>query len=171
MPEPSQNAVRFGDAVDEARWSGVAPPERTVRDGDAPHAAGERHIRQPALLREVAVARRKQAVLPSRQEDVRELQPLGPMQGHQAHTGGIVLAGCAGRESGVVEQFAGGVEAAGEMDQLLQVLEPVLGRLCFALAEHGAVASRIQQQRELIGERRFGVSPDASDGVCETMAR
>ena len=71
----------------------------------------------------------------------------------------------------MVEQFAGGVEAAGELDQLLQVLEPVLGRLCLALAQHRAVAGRIQQQRELIGERRLAVPPDAPDGVCETVTR
>ncbi len=60
---------------------------------------------------------------------------------------------------------------AGELDQLLQVLEPVLGGLCLALAQHCAVAGRIQQQRELIGERRLGVPPDASDCVREGVAR
>jgi hypothetical protein len=55
-------------------------------------------------------------MLPGLQEDVRELQRCGRVQCYQSHAGTLVLAGSTGRESGVVEQFAGGVELAGELD-------------------------------------------------------
>jgi hypothetical protein len=59
MSKPSDDTMLFGDVLNEALWTGVPPPESAMRNGDAPHAAGECHIREPKLLREIAAARRK----------------------------------------------------------------------------------------------------------------
>jgi hypothetical protein len=116
MSKPSHDTKLFGDVLDAALWTGVAAPESAMRNGDASHAAGECHIREPKRLREIAAARRKSAMLPGQHEDVRELPRCGRTRCYQSHAGTLVLAGFTGRESGLVEQFAGGVELAGELD-------------------------------------------------------
>ena len=100
----------FGDVLDAALWTGVAAPESAMRNGDASHAAGECHIHEPKLLREIAAAPRKSAMLPGCHEDVRELQRCGRTQCYLSHAGTLVLAGSTGRERGLVERFTGGVE-------------------------------------------------------------
>lgn len=80
MSKPPHDTKLFGDVLDAALWTGVAAPESAMRNGDASHAAGECHIREPKLLREIAAARRKSAMLPGRHEDVRELQRCGRTQ-------------------------------------------------------------------------------------------
>ena len=110
MSKPPHDKKLFGDVLGAALWTGVAAPESAMRNGDASHAAGECHIREPKLLREIAAAPRKSAMLPGRHEDVRELQRCGRTQCYLSHAGTLVLAGSTGRESGLVERFAGGVE-------------------------------------------------------------
>ena len=57
---------------------------------------------------------------------MRKLEPLRLVHGHQAHAIGSFILRAAGGERRMVEQLARRMEAAGERDQLLQVLEPVL---------------------------------------------
>ncbi len=46
----------------------------------------------------------------------------------------------------MIEKLPRGVKAAGERDELLQVLEPPFRRLGAAVAQHAAIAGRIEQQ-------------------------
>ena len=70
----------------------------------------------------------------------------------------------------MVQQLAGGMEATGELDQLLQIVEAAFGRLSLAVAQHGAIAGRVEQQRQLVGERMLGVAADAADCIGESQA-
>jgi hypothetical protein len=57
------------------------------------------------------------------------------------------------------------MEARGERDQLLEIIEPACGVLGLALAKHPAIAAGVQEQGELIGERDGGILADATDLV------
>ena len=61
------------------------------------------------------------------------------------------------------------MEAAGELDQLLHVLQPPFGRLRPALPQHGAVAGRVQQQRDLVGKRRPPIPTNAAHRIDEAQ--
>ena len=67
----------------------------------------------------------------------------------------------------MVKQLARGVEAARQCDQLLHVLQATFRRLRFAVAQHRAIAGRIQQQRELVREGRRAISGNPFDRVGE----
>src|SRR4051812_9742857 len=71
------------------------------------------------FLRGVAIVGRKSPSLPRRQEHVAEFQPLALVQRHQPHPPVLILVRAAGGQRRMVEQFARGVEAARELDQLL----------------------------------------------------
>ena len=70
----------------------------------------------------------------------------------------------------MVEQFARVVELAGELNKLLDVVEPSLGCLGSAVAQHLAVAACVEEQGELVGDGRTGLSRDVADGVGERQS-
>src|SRR5208283_5588529 len=74
----------------------------------------------------------------------------------------------------MVEQFAGGMEAAGDIDELGEIFEFLLHILGAAHPEHGAVACPIEQERELIRKRQaplFGDGPDRMDELKACLLR
>src|SRR3984885_10500010 len=70
----------------------------------------------------------------------------------------------------MVEQFARVVELAGELNKLLDVVEPSLGCLGSAVAQHLAVAGRVEDEGELVGDGRTGLSRDVADGIGERQS-
>ena len=130
-------------------------------DGDPAHAAGQGDIGKPSLLVAIAIIGGKGTRLPSRQEDLRKFEAFCLMEGHQPDLRGLVLVGTAGSQGRVVEKVAGGVKGAGELEEFAEVLKPVFRRLGLALAQHGAIARRVEKKRELIGEgvRSVGANP------------
>ena len=77
---------------------------------------------------------------------MRELQTFGLVQGHQLHAAGFLFVRTAGGEGGMIEKLARRVEAAGELHELLQVLEPPFHRFGAAFAQHAAIAGCVEQQ-------------------------
>ena len=108
-------------------------------------------IGQPALLLEpgqaLVVERAlvgEQAFLPARQEHGVELQPLGGMQGHDAHHVAARALGIVGEQGHVLEEGGQGVEFLQGVGQLLQVLQPPLGLGRTIEAQHVGVAQLVQ---------------------------
>src|SRR5271157_3103503 len=131
-------------------------------DGDPAHASGQGDVGEPSLL--VAINAKvggKGARLPGRQEDMWEFQALRLVERHQPDPRGLVLVGTASSKGRVVEKVAGGVKGAGELEEFAKVLEPVFRRLGLALAQHGAIARRVEKKREVIreGGRSVGANP------------
>ena len=81
--------------------------------------------------------------LESGQKDMRELETLGFVQGHEADRVAVPLPRPVRRQRGVVEQFAGGMEAAGDIDELGEIFELRLHVLGPAHPEHFAVAGPV----------------------------
>src|SRR5208337_4527433 len=88
-------------------------------------------------------------------------QALRLMERHQPDPGGLVLAGAAGSQGRMVEKVAGGVKGSSELEEFGKVLEAVFRLLGLALAQHGAIARRVEKKRELIreGVRIVGANP------------
>ncbi len=105
---------------------------------------------------------------------MRELETLGFVQGHEADRVAVPLPRPVRRQRGVVEQFAGGMEAAGDIDELGEIFELRLHVLGPAHPEHFAVTGPVEQERKLIGERQaslFGDRPDRMDELKPCFLR
>ena len=152
VTQPAEHAVRLRDVIEEGRGKCGAAPEAAIGNGDPAHAAGQGDIGEPSLLVAIGVVGGKGARLPGRQEDLGEFEALRLVQCHQADPRGLVLAGAAGRQGRMVKEVAGGVKGAGELEEFAKVLEPVFGGLGLALAQHGAIACRVEEKRELVSE-------------------
>ena len=145
--QPADHAAIVGDVGDEGGGGAWATAKAGTGNADAPHAAREGDISEATSVG-FAIIGGKCAGFPGRQENMAEFEALGLVQGHQPDPRGLVFIGPAGSERGVVEQFAGGVKRAGELEEFGKVLKPVFGRLGLALAQHGAIAGRIEKKRE-----------------------
>ena len=139
-------------------------------DGDLAHASGQGDIGEPSLLVAIGVVGGEGAGLPSRQEDLRKFEALRLMERHQPDPRGLVLVGTAGSQGRVVEKVAGGVKGAGELEEFAEVLKPVFRRLGLALAQHGAIARRVEKKREVIREGVRIVSTNPPDCTREVQS-
>ena len=122
--------------------------------------AGEADVGEPplllqpllAVLVEAALAG-KDALLPAGQEDQRELQPLGGVQGHDPHRVLALAAVEIEHQGDVLEIGAEAVERPHRLDQLLQIVEPRLAG------------------RPLVGAQRLDIAALLEDGLGEALVR
>ena len=70
----------------------------------------------------------------ARQEDVRKLEPLGFVQGHQIDHVFIPIPFAVRRQRRLIQEFPRAVEAAGDVEQFPEIFEPLLHILRPALA-------------------------------------
>ena len=104
MVQPAGDPVPVVNVVEEQRRGGGPAAVIAIGDRDAAHAAGDCDLGEPALLGRIAVVRREHACFPGGKEDVRKLETLGLVQGHQLHATGRFFIGAAGGEGGMVEK-------------------------------------------------------------------
>ena len=167
VTQPAEHAVRLRDVIEEGRGKRGAAPEAAIGNGDPAHAAGQGDIGEASLLVAIGVVGGKGARLPGGQENLRKFEALCLMERHQPDPGGLVLAGAAGRQGRMVEEVAGGVKGAGELEEFGKVFKPVFGRLGLAVAQHGAIARRVEKKRELISKRVRIIRANPPDGIRE----
>jgi hypothetical protein len=73
------------------------------------------------------------------QEDVRKLEPLGFVQGHQTDDVFVPVPFAVRRQRRMIQEFSRAVETAGDVEQFSEIFELLLHILRPALAQHGAV--------------------------------
>jgi hypothetical protein len=133
--EPGEeNARAFRDGVDERRGFGWSAAIERPGDADLAHSARQGDIGEPTLFVDVAIARGDDAGLEGGQEDVRKLEPLGFVQGHQIDHVFIPIPFAVRRQRRLIQEFPRAVEAAGDVEQFPEIFEPLLHILRPALA-------------------------------------
>jgi len=97
-----------------------------------------------------------------------EFEPLGAVQSHHRDlAAGMFLIRPIGGQRRVIQEVARRMEAAGELDQFLDILQSAFGALRAACPQHGPIAGPIQQQGELVGHGCGCIGANCPDQVGE----
>jgi len=97
-----------------------------------------------------------------------EFKTFGTVQSHHRDlAAGMFLIRPIGGQCRVIEEVARRMEAAGELDQFLDILQSAFGALRAASPQHGPIAGPIQQHGKLIGDGCGDVGADRLDLISE----